>query len=313
MKASTTTQVPLRLFRADISPYQARDFAAKEKAAIEKCGHIWCDQLSQANVLITNTHTKLARFTQNELAQLELIIHPNSGYDNFAVAEIQKLHCPIILGNPIRAKAVASYVMASLFHALGMPRYTKTWDETRQWPRRAIESLKIQIIGYGHIARLLEKSLKPFAQSISIYDPYKDKNELNFNAHVIVMACSLNPNNQLMINQDFLSQCRDDLIFINPARGKLVNTDHLKEWLTKNERALAYLDVFEDEPYELSDLPINLKATSHIAGVDEDLDQRIIDFVCSVCLDYSNLSKQCFTDKWDDVILAHRVRQGQFI
>src|SRR5690606_35576190 len=144
---------------------------------------------------------KLERFSSQELAQLKLVIHPNSGYDNFTPKQIESLPCALILGNQIRAKSVSDYALACLFHALGMPPWQTSWDKSRAWERRSLEFMQIQIIGHGHIGKLLQTSLSPVAKNIFIYDPHQNKNELNLKeSDIVIFACSLNKNNTGFLN-----------------------------------------------------------------------------------------------------------------
>lgn len=314
MKVSMTSQEPLKLFRADISPYQANNYGARERALLQDNGFTWSEELTDADILITNTHTLLDRFSQSELNNLKLVIHPNSGYDNFTPAQIEALPCPLILGNQIRAKSVTNYALASLFHALGTPPWQPSWDKARAWSRRSLEFMQVQIIGHGHIGKLLEAALAPISKKICVYDPYQDQMNLDLkNADIILFACSLNRANHNFLNQARLSELKDDCIIINPARGKLINRSELIKWLNDHPRAQAYLDVFEEEPTDLSKFPSNAFCTSHIAGVDDKLDERIMNFVLSVCQDFKQLSSNDFTQKWQNAILAKRIVAGEFI
>tara|TARA_R110000868_G_scaffold226115_6_gene478623 strand:- start:3741 stop:4685 length:945 start_codon:yes stop_codon:yes gene_type:complete len=314
MKVSTTTKSrPLRLYRTDLSPYQESNFKDRERTVLESHGFIYSDSLENACVLITNTHTDLSKIPTAILDNIELIIHPNSGYDNFSPKQVLALNAPIVLGNKIRAKSVSNYIISCVHNSMGEIPFTKKWQAGRQWSRRALEEATIQLIGHGHIGQSLVQSFSHLVKKIHIYDPYKNLHDLNYKADIIILCCSLNQDNQAMIDQDFLKQCREDLILINPARGKLVNTNQLSHWLTQNPKAKAYLDVFEQEPCDLSGLPSNAFCTSHIAGVDLGLDGRIIQFVEEVSLEFSRLNLSDFTAKWRNDILSHKIKADRFI
>lgn len=314
MKASTTYQEPLKLYRTDISPYQARNFVALEQASLIEHGFSWAPRIDDADILITNTHTNLTKINVANLPRLKLIIHPNSGYDNFDVSEVRSLKCPIIIGSRIRSSSVTNYIIASLFHALGMPRWQSNWDKDRQWNRRSLEHMSIQLIGFGHIGKTLESSLRPLCREVFLYDPFKKLHELPLErADVVIFACSSNKKNHHFLNQEKLNLLKKDCIIINAARGKLINQAQLIKWLEENESALAYLDVFEEEPADLSVFPPNAHCSSHIAGVDHQLDQRIINFVSNVANDFKLLKHSDFTHKWHDAILSNRIVDDHFI
>ncbi len=314
MKASTTIKSKqLKLFRTHLSPYQKDNFVARERECLESHGFIYCDSIEQANVLITNTHTNLLEFDSEVLKSIELIIHPNSGYDNFDPGQVQALQSPIILGNKIRAKSVSNYVLSCIHHALTPPPYTKQWQAGRKWPRRSLQDLEIQLIGFGHIGKHLCEALSLLAKNVHIYDPYQNQHELKHQSDIIIFCCSLNQENMNMVDTAFLNKCKEDLILINPARGKLIQTSQLSDWLKSSHKSRAYLDVFESEPFDLDLMPENCFCTSHIAGVDSSLDQRIIDFVEEVSLDFSNLSQHDFTTKWSNATLSNKIHSERFI
>tara|TARA_R110000868_G_scaffold204946_3_gene453196 strand:+ start:61441 stop:62385 length:945 start_codon:yes stop_codon:yes gene_type:complete len=314
MKVSTTTKSKqLKLFRTHLSPYQKDNFSRRERECLESRGFVYCDSIEQANVLITNTHTNLKEFDSKALESIELIIHPNSGYDNFDPNQVQQLKSPIILGNKIRAKSVSNYVLSCIHHALTPPPFSKQWQAGRKWPRKAMQDLEVQLIGFGHIGSHLNDVLSLLVKSVHLYDPYLDQHDLKHQSDIIILCCSLNQENLNLIDEAFLKQCKEDLIFINPARGKLVQTNELIQWFKASPRAKAYLDVFESEPFDLALMPDNCFCTSHIAGVDSSLDQRIIDFVEEVSLDYSSLSEHDFTAKWSNATLGNKIYSKRFV
>lgn len=315
MKASTT-QIQTytnKLYRTGLSTYQAKDFREKEKLAVNSIGIEYQGDLSDTDILVTNTHLNLKDLDQKELEKVKLIIHPNSGYDNFDPSIVRSLSAPIILGNEIRAQAVATYILGCFYHAFSTPPFSKEWDKSRSWKRKSLEALNIQIIGNGHIAKILHQSLSHHANQISIYDPYTNNNEMNMQADCIIMACSLNKLNQKMINSSFFKQLNEDCVFINAARGGLVQVNDLIEWLNIRPKAKAYLDVFDPEPFDFSMMPANSFNTSHLAGVDEQLDQRIINFVTKVSKDWLSLSAKDFDSRWSNVYLSKKIIKNEFI
>lgn len=312
--SSTQIQTSIsKLYRTGLSTYQAKNFKLNEKEAFEKIGIEYLDSIVDANILVTNTHCDLSKYSLEDLQKIKLIIHPNSGYDNFTVPQVQGLSAPIILGNEVRAKSVASYIIACFYNAFSSPPFSKNWDKDRAWNRKSLEELSIQVIGYGQIGKILQKSLGHLVKSLTFFDPYKDQLALNEKADCLIMACSLNNETKSMIDHKFLKRFSSQCVFINAARGGLVNTDDLIAWLNENPKARAYLDVFDPEPIDFSIFPENVYKTSHLAGVDEGLDQRIINFEVKVCVDWLSLTSKQFYDKWSSVYLSNKIKGADFI
>lgn len=305
--------------RISTSPYFKESFARTEKESIEsKAGAIVLPLNSPepADVLITNTHTVTSQISSADLNRCQLMIHPNSGYDNLEASFVEKAAFPVIVGNPIRAHAVANYILATLFAHYSSVPVQKTWDEGRKWNRKLLSELSIVILGRGHIGSLLEKSLLPLAGRLQVYDPYQGLTQLDLNqVDVVIPACSLNEKNVHLIDRPFLSKLNNDFLLINAARGQLVSTVDLMAILKERPLAHAYLDVFEKEPADFSLFKgiYNITLTSHIAGVYTGIDQTTANYVASVVYDFSTMEENDFKTKYKSVLLNARFQNGMLI
>lgn len=315
MKKGTRSNLSVK--RISTSPYFSAAFEKLERETIKTITN--ADMLlpndeSLASVLITNTHTDPKKISKEQLAACALLIHPNSGYDNFSAEFIKSVSFPIIIGNPIRSSAVSNYILSALFNHYSPLPLESSWSEKRVWPRKLLSELNILIIGKGHIGSLLSLSLTPLVSSLTIYDPYQGLDELLIeNVDVVILACSLNKENHHLINTDFLDQLNDDFLLINAARGGLIKTDDLMNALTNKPRAHAVLDVFEKEPadFNLFSTVKNITLTSHIAGVYQNIDQVTANFEAQVILDFITLNESDFLSTYKKTNLKNRLSANQ--
>lgn len=288
----------IQIYRTNASSYQDSSFFQKEKEALEMIeGVKYIKSLNEINekdpfILLTNTHTKPQNLAKVILDKTILVIHPNSGHDNFPVEFIQDSKFPIVIGNPIRSHAVVEYTLSTLFHHFTKIENHLHWDDERTWNRKLLRDQKVLIIGHGHIGKVLSRSLDSLCKEVSVYDPFEKINfpqegfksdfslDMFDGVQLLIMAASLNETSKHIINNDVLKRVDSECIIINPARGELIKEDDLIHYLQKNPRAYAYLDVFEQEPFKpgyLHDLK-NINKTSHIAGVYQDLNRDIVNF-----------------------------------
>jgi phosphoglycerate dehydrogenase-like enzyme len=288
----------IQIYRTNASSYQDSHFFQREKEALEKIpGVRYIKSLNEMNpsepfILLTNTHTQPEKLPSALLDKTALIIHPNSGHDNFSPEFLSKCPFPIVLGNPIRSHAVAEYTMSTLFQHFTKVDNHLHWDDNRQWNRKLLRDQKALIIGHGHIGKILNRALEPLCRDVIVYDPFMDnsfanekfRTEFDLNmfegVQLLILAASLNRSSHHMINHDVLKRLDSECVIVNPARGPLIKEDDLILFLQKNPKAFAYLDVFEQEPFKpgyLHDLK-NINKTSHIAGVYEKLNKDIINF-----------------------------------
>lgn len=296
----------MEFLRLDTSSYFQSDFTKREEKLILP---LLQDIDSEGIILLSNTHTDVRKIPINVLEKTALMIHPNSGYDNFDPAWVIEQSFPIIVGHEIRAAAVTEYILACLFERFTLLPSHKKWDVTRQWNRQLLCHQNVLILGAGHIGSKLEKSLSPLCQSVQVFDPFQNRLELDLNkVNIILLAAGLNPTSQHLINQAFLAECAPGVTLVNAARGGLVKTDDLIEYLKNDKQAFAFLDVFENEPFALENISSleNIHLSSHIAGVFSELEQQMLNFERKVIQDFLTLGdefskvyeKQCLQKKW---------------
>jgi len=293
--------------RLVLSPYHKDGFVEREKEMFQSLGLTPVEE--NGEILISNTLFDFKKADPSLFKNTQLIIHPNSGFDNFPVEFVREADFPIIVGNPIRAEAVAEYSISSLFQNFAQIPQHKEWQPGRHWNRPLLSKLNILIIGFGHIGRLIHHSFKGLGANPDLYDPEKELHTLEGPYDAIIMACSLNPTSRHMINQGFLEKyMKPSGCLINGARGKLVEQESLKEFAQSNSHFAAYLDVFEKEPEGLAyfkDMQ-NITTTSHIAGVSDSLDDLMISFEKKILEHW--LSAGNFEENCPELVLKNRIR-----
>lgn len=302
----------LTIKRISTSPYFSPEFNQKEIETLSPYVEMLeATALDCTDILITNTHTNFDLLSGDQMEKLKLIIHPNSGYDNIPVDFVKGLKAPIVIGSTIRAQAVSQYILSALFtHFSPLPKNNR-WDWDRKWPRQLISDLKVTMIGFGHIGKILQQTLTPLVRELCIYDPFENKTQLDIKrADVIILACGLNSKSRHMVDKNFLNHVNENVLVINTARGELIKTPDLINYLSANDSAFAVLDVFEKEPNDFSDFKHlnNVLLTSHIAGVYKNIDDHTINFEFEVIKDFSELTEFDFKNKYQKMILQNKLR-----
>lgn len=112
------------------------------------------------------------------------------------------------------------------------------------------------VIGTGKIGQCMIDILKGFGMNIIAYDAFPNPNlgleyvtldELYARADVISIHCPLMPATRHMINADAIAKMKDDVIFINVARGGLVDSEALADALEAGKFRGVGADVCEKE------------------------------------------------------------------
>ncbi len=157
--------------------------------------------------------------------------------------------------------------------------------------------IKIGVVGAGVAGGYFLELLKPFDVECLVYDPTLtaeqirerfgarkcELSELMAESDVISLHAPVLPSTTGMINRDNLKLIKDGAIFINTARGALINEDDFIEECRK-ERFTAILDVTNageppSEDYILRKLS-NVVLLPHIAGVTNNGVKYIGKHVC---------------------------------
>jgi D-3-phosphoglycerate dehydrogenase len=315
----------IQVLRTDIATYQGKKFLDLEQTSIEAIGsNIIYRKMNESVlpdiplILLTNTHTNPNIWPQEYLENTKMLVHTNSGYNNFSPEFVKSCNFPIVLGNEIRTHAVVEYTLTKLFSHFAHINNEIAWRNNRTWNRKRLCDQNVHIIGYGLIGQLVTKSISHLVNNLTIFDPFKNKKDKMIKKTDIVILCaSLNPTSKYIIDKHFLAELPTDYLLINAARGALVKEQDLIESLLKNQDACAYIDVFENEPKdfkEFANIP-NLHTTSHIAGVYTDINKRIVEFETNTIQNFVN-SKNIDSFKQtvgEALLLKNRLHKDFFI
>lgn len=321
----------IQVYRVSKSSYQDNQFFNYEKEKLESIpGVKYVSSITDFSpeipfILLTNTHTNPKEIPDVILKKTIMIIHANSGYDNFDLDFIRECNIPIILGNSIRSHAVVEYILSCIFNEFTKIPDHKHWSASRVWKRPLLKNQKVLILGYGHIGKLLYSTFSSLCKDVKVYDPYVNYDLISFdksniwdddflqNVSILIIACGLNKENYHFIDSKKLKHLDSEALIINAARGEIIKQEDLIQFLQKNPSSKCYQDVFEIEPFPpgyLHDIK-NLNKTSHIAGVYQNLNFDIVDYEYQTIMDFINRYKDkkmdLFFKEYKDSILKNKI------
>ena len=179
-----------------------------------------------------------------------------------------------------------------------MNNLNKADSEVRnlKWDREGNRGIELNgktigIIGYGNMGQSFAKKLSGFDVEVLAYDKYKTNygnqfakeaslDELFERADIISLHVPQTSETIEMVNEQFLENCKKNIIIINTARGKVVKTNDLVKHLKTGHVVGAALDVLEYENFNFQDFLTdnmpdafnyliqskNVILTPHIAG-----------------------------------------------
>ncbi|MEE9192808.1 MAG: phosphoglycerate dehydrogenase [Candidatus Aerophobetes bacterium] len=166
------------------------------------------------------------------------------------------------------------------------------------WEQKQLEGVELYektlgIIGLGSIGKKVAQIGNGLGMKILYYDPirlsaeevhrhkveFREFDDLLQESDFISIHAAPTKENYHMIDLPEFEKMKKTAIFINTARGEIVNTQALCETLRKKEIRGAGLDVFEEEPlppnHPLKTLT-NVVITPHIAYNSEEAIERML-------------------------------------
>ncbi len=173
--------------------------------------------------------------------------------------------------------------------------WTYTLAPIREW-----EGKTLGIVGMGNIGSCFAGMAESMGMKV-IYHHTKDLqlsnrkfvdlDELALTADVISLHCPLNEKTEKLINKQFLSKTKRNVVVLNTSRGGLIDASDLRNFLLENKSAEALLDVLEKEPppidHPLIGLP-NATITPHIAWISFEARKRIFSTMIEILGAYKN-------------------------
>ena len=166
------------------------------------------------------------------------------------------------------------------------------WDKSAKGSYE-VRGKTLGIIGYGHIGTQVGIIAEALGLKVEFYDienkldfgnvrQVETLDELYAHADIITLHVPDNPSTRKMINAESFSKMKDGVIFINAARGSVVDIDALVDALKSGKVGGAAVDVYPTEPAKNGDpfeSPLtqfdNVILTPHIGGSTKEAQTNI--------------------------------------
>ncbi len=204
-----------------------------------------------------------------------------------------------------------------------------------KWDKSATNSNEIRnknlgIIGYGNIGSQLSVLAEALGMKVYYYDTSeklaignavkcRSLKELYGIADIISVHIDGRKSNKNFIGEDDFEQMKDGVIFMNLARGEVVNIEALAKYIKSGKIRGAAVDVFPSEPknnHESFESPLkglhNVILTPHVGGSTEEAQYNIANFVPAKIIEYINTGSSLLSVNFPNIQLplledAHRL------
>lgn len=192
---------------------------------------------------------------------LRVVVKYGSGMDNIDTAAAEQRGVKLGRTRGVNARSVAELTIALL---LALARHVTEHDRiVRQggWQRRTgiqLEGRLLGVVGYGAIGREVARLGQALGMRVLAYDPRVDQaepgvelvrlEELLARADAVSLHLPLDEGSRGLFGKRAFELMRPGALFINTARGGIVDEGALAAALAAGHLGGAALDVFEREP-----------------------------------------------------------------
>ena len=265
-------------------PYAMRFFSTLGEVVLLDAGDITPASIRDADCLVVRSVTRVDEDLLGD-TRIKCVASNSSGTDHVDLDYLDARAVPLFDAKGCNANSVAEYVLSCLFvlsEQFGVELEGKTAG----------------IIGCGYVGGRLRSLLHVTGMETRVYDPFIRDEDGRFvfrdfdsvlssdiiTLHVPFTTAGEYPTAR-MVDRQFLGRLKNDVIFVNTARGGIVNERDLIDFARENGACRLVLDVWDNEP-EINDELFALAslATPHIAGYSAqarlNATRRVYEQVC---------------------------------
>lgn len=221
--------------------------------------------LRDVDALVAGTE-KLSAAVLAQARQLKVISRVGTGTDNVDLAAAKARGIPVFNTPDAHVDAVAELVLGGTLAVLRRLVESDRSIRKGEWKKPMGSLLRgktVGIIGLGRIGRALVKLLVPFDVKLLAVDPHMDGafcdehgvrpswiEEVVRHSDVITLNLSFASSAQRLLSAELIGQLKPRAVIVNCARGGVLDEEALALFLRDHPEAGAYLDTFDQEPYQ---------------------------------------------------------------
>ncbi|NAR85063.1 bifunctional glyoxylate/hydroxypyruvate reductase B [Acinetobacter haemolyticus] len=239
--------------------------------------------------------------------KLKIISTVSVGYDNYDVEYLNQRKIWLANTPHVLTETTADLAFSLLLSAARKIPQLDAWTKQGQWKRTVptdqfgvdVFGKTLGIIGLGHIgAAIARRGFYGFNMNVLYHNrrekievaqavnaQYRELDQLLQQSDFVVVAVDLNNESKALMGEAQFDLMQKHAVFVNIARGSVVDEDALIQALQQNKIFAAGLDVYAKEP--LQDSPLfelaNVVTAPHIGSATLETRQKMVN------LAYQNL------------------------
>lgn len=265
-------------------------------------------EIAQYDGLVIRSATKVTAEIIEAAEKLKVVGRAGIGLDNVDVPAASKRGIVVMNAPDGNATTAAEHALAMMMALTrNIPQATARlkaggWDK-KKFQGREVTGKTLGIIGIGRIGAIVANRSQGLHMKVIAYDPHMPKDlvdklgvelvsfdDLCKRADYISVHVPLTKETRKLVSADAFQMMKKDAMFIDCARGGVVDEEALYEALKNKEIAGAALDVFEKEPTSLETTPLlgldNFICTPHLGASTAEAQENVAVTIAEQMADY---------------------------
>lgn len=266
--------------------------------------------IAKADIVVCNK-TLLNEDTLKSAKNLKYIGLFATGYNNIDIEYCSKHGITVCNAGSYSTNAVAQHTFALILeHFNNTANYNQyvqdgLWKRSKTfspfvYPLSELAVKTIGIVGFGNIGKAVAKIANAFEMNVIAYNrseksaenvKFVSLEELIESSDIVTVHCPLNAQSENMFNKETFAKMKHGALFVNTARGGVMNENDLYDALNSGHLGGACIDTLKVEPMEQNCILMQAKnciITPHIAWAPVETRLRLMDIVTSNIRNYLN-------------------------
>ena len=266
--------------------------------------------IAKADIVVCNK-TLLNEDTLKSAKNLKYIGLFATGYNNIDIEYCSKHGITVCNAGSYSTNAVAQHTFALILeHFNNTANYNQyvqdgLWKRSKTfspfvYPLSELAGKTIGIVGFGNIGKAVAKIANAFEMNVIAYNrseksaenvKFVSLEELIESSDIVTVHCPLNAQSENMFNKETFAKMKHGALFVNTARGGVMNENDLYDALNSGHLGGACIDTLKVEPMEQNCILMQAKnciITPHSAWAPVETRLRLMDIVTSNIRNYLN-------------------------
>lgn len=259
------------------------------------------EKIADADIVICNK-TKLDSYTLRLAKNLKYIGLFATGYNNIDIDYCRENNIAVCNAGSYSTNAVAQHTFALILeHYNNTAKYNQfvqdgKWKRSKTfspfvYPLSELAGKTLGIVGLGSIGQAVAKIANAFEMKVIAYNRSAREienvqmmplDELLSISDIVSVHCPLNSESENMFNKETFAKMKRGALFVNTARGGVMNEQDLFDALESEHLGGALIDTLAVEPMEEDCILMNAKnciITPHIAWAPVETRVRLMNIV----------------------------------